>query len=556
MTQTTLAVKDANNSTQSLSTVTDPTNSGAQMGVATMADPVTGNKANIAAFHTADNQQPGGTAYGILAGGVAQLLNVAGNLDRQRSTGIDGVPSVGIPAGAASFAMSFKTSIASAITLNASPQTVTPAAMSGTVGGVPWSIQTGGVVIVDSGGNQEAIYVTAVTGTTFTGIFTKNHSSNVVVRGFVFNQERDAAGEADGATGIGTAVAAEYEFNGGAPGGGNFDRARSLQAKGKTTATISAGGGSGSTSLTISAAGTLKAGTQVLLYKAANFPSAGYFETAYVDFSYTEGSTTVPLASAIVNAVTYDTIAYDSFSATGPGLNGFLPIGVGIEEEALYDPVTGLFFIERAATADACAPQNVVLENPGLYNGATIDRARSAPGALGAALVSSDGAKATYRYASLGSTPAATPTDLLTLAGSGTKTVRVKTIKVSGLATTAGQIPVSLVRRSAVNTGGTSTNPTAIKHDINDAAATAVLALYTVNPTGLGTAVGNVGAKRLFLNVSTAQEDQAVWDFSTRQDKALVLRGTTDILALNFGGAAVPAGGVLDFEIEWEEDNS
>ena len=87
-------------------------------------------------------------------------------------------------------------------------------------------------------------------------------------------------------------------------------------------------------------------------------------------------------------------------------------------------------------------------------------------------------------------------------------------------------------------------------------AATAVLALYTVNPTGLGTAVGNVGAKRLFLNVSTAQEDQAVWDFSTRQDKALVLRGTTDILALNFGGAAVPAGGVLDFEIEWEEDNS
>lgn len=556
MSQTTLQVKDANNATQSLSTVTDPTNGGAMLGATTIADPTTGNKANVAAFHTADNQQPGGTAYGILSGGVAQLLNNAGNLDRQRSTGVDGVSSVGIPAGAASFAMSFKTSIASAITLNASPQIVTPAAMSGTVGGVPWTIQVGGVVVVDTGANQEQIYVTAVTSTTFTGIFTKNHSANVVVRGFVFNQERDAAGEADGATGIGTAVAAEYEFNGGAPGGGNFDRARSLQAKGKTIATITSGGGAASTSLVISAAGTLKAGMQVLLYKAANFPAAGYFETVYVDFSYTEGSTTVPLASAIVNGVTYDTIAYDAFSATGPGLNGFLPIGVGIEEEALYDPVSGLFYIERAATSDACAPQNVVLENPGLYNGATIDRARSAPGSLGAALVSSDGAKATYRYASLGNTPAATPTDILTLAGSATKTVRVKTVKVSGLATTAGQMPVALVRRSAANTAGTLTNPAAVKHDINDAAATAVVALYTANATGLGTAVGNVGAKRLFLNLSTGQEDQAVWDFSTRQDKALVLRGVSDILAINLGGAAVPAGGVLDFEIEWEEDNS
>ena len=45
-------------------------------------------------------------------------------------------------------------------------------------------------------------------------------------------------------------------------------------------------------------------------------------------------------------------------------------------------------------------------------------------------------------------------------------------------------------------------------------------------------------------------------DFSTRQDKALILRGTSDIVYINFNGSAIPTGGVVDFEIETEEDNS
>lgn len=193
-------------------------------------------------------------------------------------------------------------------------------------------------------------------------------------------------------------------------------------------------------------------------------------------------------------------------------------------------------------------PPSIIIQDATTSNKAAVT--------AGGLLVSSDGNKATYRYASLGNTPAATPTDVLTITGSVTKTVRIKRIAVSGLATTAGQMPVTLIRRSAANTGGTSTAPTPIKHDTNDAAGTAALALYSANPTTLGTTVGNLGAKRLFLNVSTAQEDQVVWDFSTRQDKALVLRGTSDILAINLGGATVPTGGVLDFEIEYEEDNS
>lgn len=178
----------------------------------------------------------------------------------------------------------------------------------------------------------------------------------------------------------------------------------------------------------------------------------------------------------------------------------------------------------------------------------------NAPGAL---LVSTDGgSKATYRYYSAGNTPAATPTDVFTITGSATKTIRIKHIKLTGSAGTAGQFVWYLVRRSGANTGGTSTAPTPLKHDSSDAAATAALALYTANPTGLGTTVGNISGVRLFHNVTTAAPDRFIWDFSTRNDKALVLRGTGDVLAINGNGAALPTGAVLDITVEFEEDAS
>lgn len=339
-----------------------------------VVDPTTGNGAAVQVFHNADNQALG-TAYGLLTGGVAQMVNAVGNLDRQRETGLDSQPALGIVTGAQQSAQAFKGSIAAATT--AGTRTVTPSAMSGTTGGVPWSIQVGSILTVDTGTNKENVWVSAVTSTTFTAVFALSHGTNTPFTSFVYNQQRDAAGECDGATGIGTSVAAEYEYNGVGPGGGSFDRARSLQAKLNKSATISAGGGVGSSSLTLSAAPTnLKAGAQVLLV-TNTFPAAGQYESAYVDLTYTEGSTTVPLLSATQNSVTYTTMYYDGFGSMGPQLSGFLPIGVGIEEEALYDPVSGMYYIERAATQDGVSAQNVVLETPGLWNGTTIDRQRS-----------------------------------------------------------------------------------------------------------------------------------------------------------------------------------
>lgn len=54
--------------------------------------------ATIAQFHNSDNQALPATAYGLLTGGVDQLINASGNLDRKRSAYADALPTTGIEA--------------------------------------------------------------------------------------------------------------------------------------------------------------------------------------------------------------------------------------------------------------------------------------------------------------------------------------------------------------------------------------------------------------------------------------------------------------------------
>jgi len=527
----TIYAQDATGAKVPLSTSTNPID-GAQVGSTALTDPISGAKQTVSQLHNADQQSIPGTANSSFSTGVTQLQDAtSGLVNRQREMNMDNASPLGIVAGGVYQVMWFKTNCAQ--NLAAGSASMILANVAGTMGGVPWAIKQGTKLIIDVGGVQEILTVASVnTGTktvTFTSPTIYAHNGSVtpfILIGSVLNQERDAAGENDGASGAGTAVAAEYEYNGGDPSGGNYDRARSINAKGFAVQTISAGGGVGSTSLTLAANTGLQPGMKVLLYKSTSFPAANSYEVVNVDPIYIPGSNTVPLASAIVNSPTYDRIAYDQFSALGPGLASFLPFGIGVETLALYDSVAGLMY--------------------GL---------RNAPGHQGAVLVSSDGAKATYRYA--GSlTPAATPTDIITIAGSATKTGRIKSIVLGGIATTAGSMAVALVRRSAPNTGGTKASATGAPHDINDAAATVIPLVFTANASALGTAVASMGQGRLWLPLNTGQPFPIRWDFSTRQDKALIVRGANDIIAIAFGGGTVPAGGVIDWEIEIEEDAS
>mgnify|MGYP001615091007 FL=1 len=155
----------------------------------------------------------------------------------------------------------------------------------------------------------------------------------------------------------------------------------------------------------------------------------------------------------------------------------------------------------------------------------------------------------------------ATPTDVVQIQGSATRTCRIKRIKIGGVATAAGNMPVQLIRRSVADSGGGTvlTPVTAGKADINDPAATAVVStIGTANPGSLGTQVGGI-LRNDRVQMSAASTGVAandvIWDFSTRFDKACVLRGLADFICINLNGAAIPAGGVLDLEIEMEETN-
>jgi len=65
---------------------------------AVMVDPASGNAAMVTAFHNVDNQAFGGTSYGIMTGGVDQLINGSGNLDRKRAVSGDSMAITGIEA--------------------------------------------------------------------------------------------------------------------------------------------------------------------------------------------------------------------------------------------------------------------------------------------------------------------------------------------------------------------------------------------------------------------------------------------------------------------------
>lgn len=188
-----------------------------------------------------------------------------------------------------------------------------------------------------------------------------------------------------------------------------------------------------------------------------------------------------------------------------------------------------------------------------LNKNGTYDQQRSAEGTTGIPAVSTEGTKPTYSCSVVGFTPAANATDFFQIVGSSTKVVRVLKVVVSGTASSAATVDVLLVKRTTANSGGTSTQPAIAGHDSNDPTATAVVNAYTANPSGLGTSAGNIGARKLNLGAS-GSAGTVEWEFTTRTDKGVVLRGTSQSLNLNWNGAAVPAGTNLAIEVQFTEE--
>lgn len=173
--------------------------------------------------------------------------------------------------------------------------------------------------------------------------------------------------------------------------------------------------------------------------------------------------------------------------------------------------------------------------------------------------------KITYSAGFIGLVPVASATDIVCLAGSATRIVRLTKLVINGTAGTIITVPIMAIRRAAVNTGGTAASTTAnpanaiTKADSQSPTATAVPISYTANPTITDSAGTIFAAQSLTLNVTgttAAPNAPAVFDFGADIANLLqpiVLRGAAQQICLNLGGVSVSSG-VLNGSIHWYED--
>lgn len=173
---------------------------------------------------------------------------------------------------------------------------------------------------------------------------------------------------------------------------------------------------------------------------------------------------------------------------------------------------------------------------------------------------SMDSCIAHYRAGTSSFAPVATPTAAFIITGSATKTVRVKKIGLSGIATAAGNMELQIKKNSAAGTLGSAvlTALTNVPLDSGNAAATAaVSSVGTANYTTLPTLVGCIASGRLQMTAdgSGVAIVPTVFVFGDGA-QAPVLRGTAQSLTVDFIGDAIPSGGKVDFWVEWAEDDS
>ena len=165
----------------------------------------------------------------------------------------------------------------------------------------------------------------------------------------------------------------------------------------------------------------------------------------------------------------------------------------------------------------------------------------------------------TYSAVSVGLVPAASATDIFCISGSATKSVAVRQIVISGTAGTAITTPVVLLRRVALDTGGTAATglalPVAATNSSGDTAATAVLTAYTANPTINDSSPSLLQGPAVSFATTTTANQPTILKSGTQVDlftKGWDLHGAAQQLCLNLNGASVSSG-VLALSIQWTE---
>jgi hypothetical protein len=159
----------------------------------------------------------------------------------------------------------------------------------------------------------------------------------------------------------------------------------------------------------------------------------------------------------------------------------------------------------------------------------------------------------TYSTAVSAVSPGATPTDICVIFGNATTAVYVTHVSLSSTQTTAGVNTWFLTKRSTLDTLGTAVPMTLVKHDTNEAAPAATVQYYTAAPT-TGVKTGDVKATHLLspAPAGTYQTPQD-WEFDQQDTSTAITLHQNEVLAINFGGAALPTGLSVNCGFTWNE---
>lgn len=182
---------------------------------------------------------------------------------------------------------------------------------------------------------------------------------------------------------------------------------------------------------------------------------------------------------------------------------------------------------------------------------------QTSKGVMDVGYSNTEGVKATYTAVVADYDPIATATDMVVLTASPTKTIRITKIRLTGDANGNATSTIYLFKRTALNTGGTTSTVTVAKNDSTDPASTATVTKYSVNASALGTGV-LIHAQHIGLPATanpTIAPGEVNWIWGDRPSRTIVLaKGSTESVAVSWGGNAVPTGTTLTMQIEWTEE--
>lgn len=223
--------------------------------------------------------------------------------------------------------------------------------------------------------------------------------------------------------------------------------------------------------------------------------------------------------------------------------------------------------IGTLADNGAAAATNRVATTPTIYQQTYLNGTAATQGRNGALSQGTDGLlwtanlpamrPASYSASTGTLTSVASATDIAMLCGNASNTVLLYSMRVSCTQTTAGIIPISIMKRSTADTLNAASTMTAVAQDSNYAGAVSTVTYWqTSNPTSLGTLVGALDTDRLgCMATGTATPNDIYISPSDWKMKPIVLRGTGQCVAVNLGGSTV-TGGTFDVTYSWIETST